>query len=383
MKVCLVSFEYPPYGGGEGTYTDGLVKEYLGAGHSVVLLIPSKGDGPAAVPPGVEVVPVRVSRLPFLAVASFCLNARRLIPEAVRRGAEVVHVTFDYPTLPLDLRGFGVPVVATVHHLHFVEAVSLFRARARSLATPYFARQFLLTQAEKRTASRADGVIAVSEFTRRSLLDAGVPAGKISVVPNGVGLPGPAQDGGEGFRRMYGLGRRPYVLYVGRLDRSKGLEYLISAFEGVRRSSPDAVLVLAGRGSGGYVPALRRRARKEWTLFTGFLDRGLLWSAYAGSSVVVLPSVMEGSGISLLEGMASGRPCVATRVGGVPEVVEDGRTGLLVGPGDPEGLAAAIARVLGVLDSRTMCQEGRRRVTERFTLPAMAQRKLAAYKSVR
>ena len=378
MRVCLVSFEYPPSGGGEATYTGGLVREYLELGHSVGVMVPS-GRVPADLPPGAEALPVKLSSAPLFGVASFCVGVRRLARQVAKRGYDVIHIAFDYPTVPLDLRGAGVPTVATVHHLHFVEAVSLLRSRPGVLASPYLLRQFLLTQAEKRTAARSSELIAVSEHTRRSLGALGLPAGRATVVPNGID-PGPigAADG-RAFRERYALGAKPYVLYVGRLDVSKGLEYLLPAFSSVVGAVPQAVLVIAGRGPRPYVESLRRSGSGR-EVFTGFLEEGLLRSAYAGASAVVLPSLMEGSGISLLEGMAAGKPCVATRVGGVPEIVEDGRTGVLVRPGDSESLAAGIVRVLTDPGSGEMGARGVRRVAEKFTLRQMAERTLSVYR---
>ena len=380
MRVCLASFEYPPSGGGEATYVSGLAREYLSRGHSVGLMVPSTLV-PKTLPGGMEAFPLEVSSPPF-GVASFCLGVRKAAPLLSRRGYDALHVAFDYPTLPLDLRGSGVPTVATVHHLHFVEALGLFHARPRVLATPYFLRQFLLTRAEKRTASKADEVIAVSEHTRRSLGAAGVPPERVAVVHNGID-PGPlgSADGRE-FRKRFGLGERRYALYVGRLDVSKGLEYLLAAFPEVRKAVPEALLVLVGRGPPGYVASLRSRSGSGWGIFTGYIGQGLLESAYAGASAVVLPSLMEGSGISLLEGMAAGKPCVATRVGGVPEVVDDGKTGVLVEPGDPESLSAGVVRALKGPGSGEMGELGRRRVAEKFSLKGMAEETLSVYRKV-
>ena len=381
MRVCLVSFEFPPGGGGEGTYTRHLLEVLLRSGHSVALMTPLQGGALPEVPGGVELVGVKVSSKPLLKVASFCVGVKRTLPVIAKKGLDVAHLTFDYPSIPVDLSGCGVPVVATAHHLHFVEAQSLFRVRRRSIFSPYFARQFLLTRAELSTLGSCSGVIAVSDFTRRSLINFGVPARRVRVVPNGIDHARAKSADGKEFRRSFGLGDAPYALYVGRLDVSKGLEYLISAFGEVTRAVPKARLVIVGKGPPRYADSLRRRAGGGWAVFTGFLNAGLLRSAYEGASLVVLPSLMEGSGISLLEGMAAAKPCVATRVGGVPEVVQDGTTGLLVEPGESRSLSAAITRVLGDRAASKMGERGRLRVVDKFGIAGMSEGTLSAYEA--
>lgn len=377
MKVCLVSFEFPPGGGGEGSYTRTLAASLLRSGHSVTLVIPP-GRSAADAPEGAEVVRVSVSRAPLLGVASFSLGVRRLLPRLAQRGVDIAHVTFDYPTLPVDLRSAGIPVVATVHHLHLGEALGLYRAGALTPFSPGFARRFLLTRSELRFLSSCDGVIAVSDYTRRSLLTAGVRPEKVVTVRNGVVLP---RAGGDHlFRRRFGVDG-PFALFVGRLDPSKGVRYLLSAFREAVRVVPGARLVVVGGGPRRYAASLRARA-PPGVLFTGRVGAELLSSAYSGASLVVLPSLMEGAGITLLEGMAASKPCVATRVGGTAELVEDGVTGFLAKPGDSGSLATAMARLLSDPETaKRMGREGRRRVELEFSADAMCMGTLGAYGS--
>src|SRR6266852_3668730 len=183
---------------------------------------------------------------------------------------------------------------------------------------------------ERRLISQAEGVIAVSRFTLETLVDRfGFPESSIRVVHNGIDSRSFGEnDRGEQFRRRFGDSRR-FILYVGRLDISKGVEYLIEAFAKVKKNDENTFLVFIGRGPSSYLNSLRKRARATGVerdmVFAGAVDSELLRSAYAAASVFVLPSLMEGLGITLLEAMASSTPCVATRVGGIPEVVQDGK----------------------------------------------------------
>lgn len=160
-----------------------------------------------------------------------------------------------------------------------------------------------------------------------------------------------------------------YLLFVGRLRIRKGVEVLLEALDAVRRTNPGARLLIAGDGE--HRAVLERKAAElglgPSVVFLGRCDasrvRGLLSSAAA----LVVPSTYEGMPLVVLEAMEAGLPVVASRVSGIPEVVEDGRTGWLVPPEDPGALAAALAEALGnPEEARRRGGEGRQRVDERF-----------------
>ena len=117
--------------------------------------------------------------------------------------------------------------------------------------------------------------------------------------------------------------------------------------------------------------------------FRGFIEHGKLPDHYANADLFVLPSKMEAFGLVLAEAMASGLPVVSTRVGGIPEVVEEGVTGLLVPPNDPPALAEAIIDLLDDRDRmRAMGVRGRERVREHFTWDKVAERVVGFYEEI-
>ena len=187
----------------------------------------------------------------------------------------------------------------------------------------------------KRLSSRRLAAhVAVSERTARTIADdAGLPSGRITVVPNGV----PEPAGGT-----LDLGvRRPVVGSVGRLDHLKGFDVLIDALAHV----PDVTAVLAGDGPAREALLQRARDRRVADRF-----RILGWQQEIGPflrslDVFVLPSRLEGMPLSVLEAMATGTPLVATDVGGVREAVASGETGLVVPPDDAPALAEAIRQL--------------------------------------
>ncbi|HYO12567.1 MAG TPA: glycosyltransferase family 4 protein [Thermoanaerobaculia bacterium] len=165
-----------------------------------------------------------------------------------------------------------------------------------------------------------------------------------------------------------------YLLFVGRLRIRKGVEVLLEALRELRARHPGARLLIAGDGE--HRAALESKvvelALEPAAVFLGRCDAPRVRGLLGGAAALVVPSTYEGMPLVVLEAMEAGVPVVASRVSGIPEVVEDGITGWLVPPEDPEALAAALARVLEDPDgARRRGEAGRRRVDERFR-PAVA-----------
>ncbi|HUP32896.1 MAG TPA: glycosyltransferase family 4 protein [Gaiellaceae bacterium] len=229
------------------------------------------------------------------------------------------------------------------------------------------------------TARLCARIIAVSEATAASLVRRGYPAARVVVVHNGIDVPRPAEP-----RRPAGAPDGvPLLLHVGRLDSGKGQRELIEALARLERG--DAVAVLAGKeieAGGAYERELEQRAAelgvRERVVFAGYRDD--VPALLAAADVFVLPSRVEGLPLTVLEAMAAARPVVATRVGGTPEAVVDGETGLLVPPGDVGALVRALDGLLSEPErARRLGQSGRSRVEERFSAEAMSERVLATY----
>lgn len=225
------------------------------------------------------------------------------------------------------------------------------------------------------TARAADLVLAPSAATAAELRrDYGVRnAAAIAVVPNVTGglavQPIAETETGE---------PPGYLLFVGRLRIRKGVEVLLEAL----RENPSARLPrLIIAGDGEHRDALERKTAElglgSAVKFLGRCDAARVRGLLRGAAALVVPSTYEGMPLVVLEAMESGIPVVASRVSGIPEVVEDGLTGWLVAPEDPKGLARALAEVLEDPDeARRRGEAGRRRVDERFR-PAHA---VAAWK---
>jgi glycosyltransferase involved in cell wall biosynthesis len=238
----------------------------------------------------------------------------------------------------------------------------------------------------------ASAFVAMSRRIRDEFLAAGVPEERVAHIPHGVDTarfrPGLASER-SGLRRRLGLAEEGgLVCYTGRLLRGKGLEHLVDAFAMVAPRAPEARLLLVGSGAGQALSvedALRERARRaglgDRVIFAGRVDD--VSDFLRASDVFAFPSEFEALGISLVEAAACGLACVGSRTGGIVDVIEEGRSGLLVPPGDAAALSAALERLLGDAALRGRLGAGARRVAvERFDAEDSATRYCCLFREI-
>jgi glycosyltransferase involved in cell wall biosynthesis len=195
----------------------------------------------------------------------------------------------------------------------------------------------------------ADAFVAMSRLIRDEMRAAGVPRERIHLLPHGVDVERfrPARvDERRALRAALGLPDGVLAVYTGRLLRGKGLETLLDAAASARVSGRlGLVLVGSGEGQLDVEPELKRRASAHGgdlrVVFAGRVDN--VEDYLRACDLFVFPSLFEALGIALVEAAACGLPAVASRTGGIVDVVDDGRSGVLVSPGDREALAAALA----------------------------------------
>jgi starch synthase len=183
------------------------------------------------------------------------------------------------------------------------------------------------------------------------------------------------------------VGLEQWALYAGRLAPVKGIEPLLESAKRIHDSFPNVTFVFAGpwqmpRPPEMYDLELNRRS-KHGVLWIGPQQPRQLIEWYRRANLFVMPSYYESFGIGVVEAMAFGFPVIATRAGGLPEVVEDGVTGILVQPGDSEGLADAIIHLLrepGL--RRRMGEAGRQRALDQFTVDRVLARTISVYDAI-
>jgi glycosyltransferase involved in cell wall biosynthesis len=220
-------------------------------------------------------------------------------------------------------------------------------------------------------AAHCDAIIAVSALDRQRMIETvGMPREKVVLIPNGITWEGSGDR--DVVRAELGYGERTSLLVlIAVLRPQKAIPVMLEAMARLRRAHPEVRLLVAGPGDLGQMDANAASAGVDDIVrFIG--PRDDVPALLAAADVGVLSSDYEGSPLTILEYMAAGLPVVATSVGGVPEIVEDGVTGILVPRRDPTALATALAQVLDhPEEARAMGARGRVRQRERFSDAAM------------
>jgi L-malate glycosyltransferase len=282
------------------------------------------------------------------------------------------------------------PDIVHAHDPHGVAMAALALSMSTQLAKPpLVASRRVDFHLKNNSMSRwkyrqVDCFICASEAIRQMLVADGVPAARAVTVYEGIDLERvDAAPPAKLHEELWLPHHAPIVGNVAALVPHKGQRHLIEAAALVVRQVPDARFVIAGEGQ--LRPALERQIKEhhleKHVLLAGF--RPDVLSLHKAFDIFVMSSVTEGLGTSLLDAMACAKPVVATSAGGIPEVVADGETGLIVPPRDHQALADAIVRLLKepALQQR-LGTSGRARVQERFSADRMLRDTLRVYQRV-
>ena len=292
------------------------------------------------------------------------------------------HHVLDRLYAGIAARAAGIPVVTTLHNT--TPPTRPHRGLRRRLGLASTGRL-----GDSWTRRSADRLVAVSEAVLRAQSEyLGVPRERTVVVYPGVdvaelGRPAPDETL-RALRNSLGLGDGPVLLHVGRLHEQKGQKHLLRAMPPLLERHPRARLLVAGEGEErGRLEALVRDLGIGPAVHL-LGHRPDVPDLLALSDVFVFPSLhKEGLPVAVVEAAAAGLPVVAARTGPLEEAVEDGVTGVLVPPRDPNALAAALAELLDHPERRrSLGRAGRRRAEERFSLAASARALEALYREV-
>jgi alpha-maltose-1-phosphate synthase len=397
MKVALLSREYPPeVYGGAGVHVEYLARELAPLVELAVHCFGAERSQPE-VAGAYQPWALLAGEAPELA-ALRTLSVDLLMAKAVQ-GTELVHTHTWYANFAGHLAKlmYGVPHVMTSHSLE-----PLRPWKAEQLGGGYALSSFC----ERTSIEAADAVIAVSAGMRKDILQAypKVDPARVHLIYNGIDPAQFQRDPHTNVLEREGIDpNKPYVVFVGRVTRQKGIVHLLEA---ARYFAPGTELVLCAgdadtKEMGAEVRALaaeleQARGRVHW--IEKMLPRPELIQILSHASVFACPSIYEPFGIVNLEAMACGAPVVASAVGGIPEVVVDGKTGFLVhfepdgtpmgAPKDRVAFARAFAERVNELVSAPALgaafgAAGRARVEQTFSWSSIAKQTADLYRSLR
>jgi glycosyltransferase involved in cell wall biosynthesis len=383
VNIVLFTSSYAPHVGGLETAVSRLAREFGRAGHRVTVVT---NRYPRHLSPFERIDGVAVHRLLFPAP---------LVPRSAWGRTNMAAFVLLLPLAPWALLRLWLllrrlqPHIVNIHYLsspafyvailsflHVLRARIVMSCHGSDLTTVPYPTGSL--RGSQWIIARAHAVTACSAALARdvALMTPRLPSGATRVVYNGT-------DVDEFADAVPFTHPRPYILSVGRLTEQKGMHVLVEVLGLLRERGIDCDLVIAGSGP----EAQRVRARAaalglaDHVHLEGSTGRARLGALYRGCAVFALAAVQEGFGIVNLEAMSCACAVVATRSGGIPEVVRDGETGLLARPGDPLDLADKLAALLAdPARAAEMGRRGRARVAGQFTWPLVAARYLDAYR---
>jgi glycogen synthase len=377
MNILMFSHLYYPYIGGVEIAVENLSKQFINNGHKVEIVT---SRFPRNIPKSEFVSGIKVTRLPFRLPSS---NVFSILKFFIR----VFECTFFLLCLVKKSR-------FDIINLHYVGENALY-----ALIISYLKRIPLITNIHgsdieyfalkgklhklivQATLNRSLKIISNSNALLKvtSKMFGDNIYLKSVVIGNGVNLSN-ADQPVNNF-----LNVAPYLLGIGRLEHFKGFDILIKSFGIVNQKHPDMKLILVGDGSerGKLTTISQQLGLEDSVLFYGRMDQKDVLKILSGCKFTVQPSRREGFGMVLIEAMALGKAVIATNVGGIPELVQHGKNGLLVNSQDPDDLARAI---IGLLNSPELAlklgAKGKEMVESNYTWEIISNRFLGVFQSV-
>lgn len=351
MRIAFITFEYPPFIiGGAGIYALNITRELANLGHYVVVFTPDISKSVSELDlNNIKIQKVLINKkLPFKAF-HFWLR----LPNEIKKFEEnncfdIIHfngISFWF----LKKRLSKAKHIVTVHHLvkDSIKNNNLsFISRIKDISGE---NSFFMPFLEKKCIESPDKLIAVSNFTKKQIIESyDIDPKLIEVIYNGIDSHSCSFTKEElvGFKKKLNFDQ-PILLFVGRVDDPrKDLNFLIQAVKKVS-DIINVTLVVVGKGNQTEAKKLiDSLGLSNNVVFTGFVNDNYLQKCYSVCDIYVCPSKLEGFGLTLVEAMIAGKPIIATNVGAIPEIIKNGINGILVKSGDIDEMCMAICTLL-------------------------------------
>lgn len=369
MRILVVSYEFPPLGGGGASVCHFLARELVAAGHRIDLVTMGfKGLDKYEVIDGIHVYRVPCLRKQEAVchtyeMVSFALAAIPKVVSLARKNRyDINHTHFIFPSSLTSywVKKFtGLPYIVTAHG-----------SDVQGYNPDRFQWEHRLFKPLWRLLVRNAACLASPSRSLKRLILSHRPSTSVTVIPNAIDV---------GLFKPRPESRKKIILMVSRLLPRKGFQYVLQALDGLQTDFETVVV-----GDGPYADALKVLAaeKKLNVRFTGWIEKDsqALQQLYSSASIFALPSEIENFPIALVEAMASGMAILTSTTGGCPEVV--GNAALLVDPGDVVQIRKKLTRLMKYKSIRSeLGAQARKRVEEKFTWPVVARQYEALFKS--
>jgi len=364
MKICMLCTNFPPDIGGIAAHVYELSKALVKQGNDVQVITLRRRfhDKKYQEIDGIKVYRVYYPRLRVIGFFIYLFYVWPRLKRAIRK--EDIDIIHAHTILndALTAKSIGnIPKIQTEHSSGFLAAMEEGKHK----------------RLYKWLLSHADHVIGTSQELADTVIKFGISKDKTSFISNGIDIErfNPGVEGGE-IREKYKIKpEEKVILCPRRLEFKNGVCYFIKAIPHIIQQNSNVKCLIAGDGAEmrKFSQEVIRLAIADKVIFAGRVPNTEMPKYYAASDVVVLPSLKEATSIAGLEAMATGKPLVGTNVGGIPQIITDGETGILVPPRNPEELAHAIVSLLNDDGKRAaMGLNARKRAESEFSWQIIA-----------
>ena len=397
MKILLVTPEYPPHSIGGGGIVSQSIAQTLSNRELDVMVVsgyfPTKScfEKASVTRDG----QIKVFWLPLMPTPKTNLHLKTVMPPNILSVSRLMRILFKQNFCVIHLHGFGhlfidfAALICAVTKKPYILTLHGFPhtpQRAGGIVKLLY-NVYLLTVG-RLTLTKADKVTAISSSIKKEAVAYGADESRIVVIPNGLNLSKyQSIEHSTEFRRRFEINLNDrLVVAVGILHERKGFQYLIKAVSLIKKQYENIKLVLIG-GDGGYRGELKELTKQlqveDEVAFTGFLDSKMKLMAMSEAEIFAIPSLVEPFGLVALEAMACGRPIVAARVGGLAEVLEEGKTNLMMEPGNAEALADVIVRLINNKELRLRLSRNAREEVKKYDWKTIGQKYLKVYSNLK
>ena len=388
LNICLVTPGYPPEdGGGIGTYIHNLARGLIQRGHKVYVLTKTKGQDRHESREGVDIFSYRYRYLQKGEAYFDGLAWSYFIAKKIRELDRKYH--FDVIEFP-NWEGVGFiyqfdrkrkPVVTRMHTPYF-ETLAIDLADQKIKFGDHF-----VCWTEKMACRKSDQLVTSTKCHRSMMVkNYNLKEEKITILPLGIQLvERPKNESGSSSGHIK-------ILYVSRLEKRKGTITLMDAIPLILKEHPQVEFTIVGKDR-PHAPEGQTHQNyflnkypdcRDKVRFLGFIANDELTQLYRDADIFVVPSVYESFGVVYIEAMMYAKPVIGCRAGGIPEVVKEGESGILIDPHDVQGLVKAVGRLIEDESLRkTMGSKARRLCEENFSYELMVKRTESMYRDTK
>lgn len=377
MNVCLVTYEFPPHiFGGAGTYAGNLFDGLKNNGINVHVVTNDTNDRHKK-----NVTKIKSPDILYWRRLFFSYYNKKVIEKLNKKiRFDVIH--YNEPHIILSTP--KVPAISTFHSTQINELmtkITLSKLIDSGNLVETFIKSPVGGLADVISARKLKRIISPSNDLKKKISEYCLyDDNRIDVIPNGVKIPEIEKK--VKFNK-YDLENKKYILFMGRIDPIKGIEYLITAFNNISRDYSDVLLVIAGDGYyRDYLKSIIKTNRQ--IVFLGHVsDETEKHSLYRNCEMLVLPSIYEAMPMVILEAMSYAKPVIASRVGGIPSIITDGINGFLTQPRDAYGIRKQIKKLLDHPDmAHNMGTKNRELVTKQYSQDKMTKETIKVYDKI-